>query len=77
LLNFSHYWVYLVGPIVGALLAVPAGYALRGPGGDEAAIQAAQGRLDEYIQPPSKEGTRKMPSGADNADKPDAGPSLK
>ena len=45
LLNFAHYWVYLVGPIAGALLAVAVAYALRGPGGDEPAIQAAQGRL--------------------------------
>ena len=45
LLNFSHYWVYVVGPIVGALLAVAVAYVLRGPGGDEPAIQAAQGRL--------------------------------
>jgi len=45
LLNFSHFWVYAVGPIAGALLAVVAAYAFRGPGGDEPAIQAAQGRL--------------------------------
>jgi aquaporin Z len=45
LLNFSNYWVYVVGPIAGALLAVVAAYALRGPGGDEPAVQAAQGRL--------------------------------
>jgi aquaporin Z len=44
--DFSHYWVYLVGPITGALLAVAVGYVLRGPGGDEAAIEAAQGRLE-------------------------------
>lgn len=46
LLNFSHYWVYVVGPIAGALLAVLAAYVLRGPGGDEPAVQAAQGRLE-------------------------------
>ena len=45
LLNFVHFWVYLVGPIAGALLAVVAAYVLRGPGGDEPAIQAAQGRV--------------------------------
>jgi aquaporin Z len=45
LLNFAHYWVYVVGPIAGALLAVVAAYVLRGPGGDEPAIQSAQGRL--------------------------------
>ena len=46
LMNFSHFWVYLVGPIAGALLAVVAAYALRGPGGDEPAIRAAQGWLE-------------------------------
>jgi aquaporin Z len=45
LLNFGHYWVYIVGPVAGALLAVGAAYVLRGPGGDEPAIQAAEGRL--------------------------------
>jgi aquaporin Z len=45
LLNFSHYWVYVIGPIAGALLAVGVAYVLRGPGGDEPAILAAQGRL--------------------------------
>ncbi|MFI5419615.1 MAG: MIP/aquaporin family protein [Nitrososphaerales archaeon] len=44
LLNFSQYWVYIIGPIGGALLAVGAAYLLRGPGGDEPAINAAQGR---------------------------------
>jgi aquaporin Z len=46
LLNFSHYWVYVVGPVAGALMAVVAAYALRGPGGDEPAVEAAQGRLE-------------------------------
>ncbi|HVB12628.1 MAG TPA: aquaporin [Nitrososphaerales archaeon] len=55
LLNFAHFWVYLVGPIAGALLAVAVAYALRGPGGDEPAIQAAQGRLGEFLDPHTKE----------------------
>ena len=49
LADFSHFWVYAVGPIGGALLAVVVAYVLRGPGGDEPAIQAAQGRLGDSL----------------------------
>ena len=44
--DFSHFWVYLVGPLLGALLAVGAAYVLRGRGGDVMAARAAQGALD-------------------------------
>ena len=44
--NFSNYWVYVVGPIAGALLAVGIAYILRGQG---SGIQAAQGRLEEIV----------------------------
>jgi len=58
LLNFSHLWVYLVGPVAGGLLAVGVAHLLRGKGGDLPAIQAAQGRLPEILSesrhPPSK-----------------------
>jgi aquaporin Z len=50
LLNFSHYWVYLVGPILGGLLAVGIAHILRGRGGDASAIAAAQGRLEEILR---------------------------
>jgi aquaporin Z len=46
--NFSHYWVYIVGPIAGGLLAVGIAYILRGRG---TGIQAAQGKLEEIIAP--------------------------
>src|SRR6266704_6118411 len=46
LLDFSHYWVYIVGPIAGGLLAVGIAYILRGRG---TGIQAAQGRLEEIV----------------------------
>jgi aquaporin Z len=47
--NFSHYWVYVVGPLAGALIAVGIAYVLRGPGGDPGGVAAAQGRLGESM----------------------------
>jgi aquaporin Z len=42
--NFANYGVYLVGPLLGVLVAVGAAYILRGPGGrDPSAALAAQG----------------------------------
>ena len=49
--NFSNYWIYIVGPIAGALLAVGVAYILRGRG---SAILAAQGRLGENSEQPDK-----------------------
>lgn len=43
--NFTDYWVYVVGPVVGAVLAVAIAYVLRGRGGDRSAVDAAQGTL--------------------------------
>ena len=53
--DFAHFWVYLVGPLAGALLAVGAAYILRGPGGDVTAIRAAQGALDPLVPPGKSE----------------------
>lgn len=45
--DFSHLWVYVVGPLAGAVLAVAFARVLRGPGGrDPVASSAAQGRQD-------------------------------
>jgi aquaporin Z len=44
--NFSHFWVYIVGPFAGALLAVGIAYILRGRG---TGVLAAQGRLEEIM----------------------------
>jgi aquaporin Z len=41
--NFAHYWVYIVGPIGGVLIAAAIAYVLRGRGGDVGGVAAAQG----------------------------------
>jgi aquaporin Z len=45
--DFSSYWVYLVGPLAGALIAVGFAYILRGRGGDPIARAAGSGVLGE------------------------------
>jgi aquaporin Z len=46
--DFSHFWVYVVGPLAGAILAVAIAYVLRGPAGhDSVASQAAQGASEQ------------------------------
>lgn len=41
--HLADLWIYLVGPLVGALVAVGIAYLLRGPGGGPVAKTAAQG----------------------------------
>ena len=43
--NFSSYWVYVAGPIVGAIVAVGIAFVLRGQGGGASGSGAAQGDL--------------------------------
>jgi aquaporin Z len=43
--NFASYWVYIAGPLVGAIVAVGFAYALRGPGGDPGGRRAGAGTL--------------------------------
>ncbi len=45
--DFSSYWVYVVGPIAGALIAVGCAFVLRGRGGDAISYAAGSGVLDE------------------------------
>jgi aquaporin Z len=53
--DFSSYWVYVLGPIAGAVVAVGAAYVLRGHGGGRAGSAAAQGAIDEEVAFPDKE----------------------
>ena len=45
--DWTSYWVYLVGPVTGALIAVGFAYALRGRGGDVISRAAGSGLLDQ------------------------------
>jgi aquaporin Z len=62
--NFAHYWVYIVGPILGGLIAVGCAYVLRGRGGDLSARRAAAGTIGSGLQ---EEPTPEPPSGSATA----------
>jgi aquaporin Z len=47
--DFRNYWVYIVGPIAGALIAVGFAMVLRGRGGDVIARAAGSGVLDQRV----------------------------
>jgi aquaporin Z len=49
--DFTSYWVYVAGPLVGAVLAVGGAWLLRGAGGGRAASAAAQGDSSEVEHP--------------------------
>jgi len=49
--DFSSYWVYVVGPIAGALIAVGCAFILRGGSGDPTAYVAASGSLAAKASP--------------------------
>jgi len=57
--NWTSWWAYLVGPLIGALVAVGIAGILRGRGGGEFGRRAAQGTLGTGWLP----GTRGHPSG--------------
>jgi aquaporin Z len=43
--TFTSYWVYIAGPIAGAVIAVGVAFVLRGRGGGKSGAGAAQGEL--------------------------------
>ena len=53
--DFSSYWVYVLGPIAGAVVAVGAAYVLRGRGGGRAGSGAAQGAIKTKAAFPEKD----------------------
>jgi aquaporin Z len=52
--DFTGFWVYVAGPLAGAVLAVGAAWVLRGPGGGRAGSVAAQGDIYTEIEHPDK-----------------------
>jgi aquaporin Z len=52
--TFSDYWVYIAGPLTGALVAVAFAYVLRGSGGGSSGSGAAQGDLFTEVQRPGQ-----------------------
>ena len=52
--DFHAYWVYVAGPLAGAVIAVGVAYILRGRGGGRAGSGAAQGALHEEISRPDQ-----------------------
>lgn len=45
LVRFQHFWVYVAGPLAGAVIAVGIAWVLRGRGGDPGGRAAARGKL--------------------------------
>src|SRR5450631_3059746 len=52
--DFSDYWVYVAGPLAGAVLAVGVAFVLRGVGGGRAGSGAAQGALYTEVAKPDE-----------------------
>jgi aquaporin Z len=50
--DWTAYWVYVAGPIAGAMAAVVVAFVLRGSGGGRAGSGAAQGALYTEIASP-------------------------
>jgi aquaporin Z len=53
--NFHAYWVYVAGPLAGAVVAVGVAFVLRGHGGGRAGSGAAQGGLYTEFAHPDKD----------------------
>jgi aquaporin Z len=62
--DFTSCWLYVVGPIAGALIAVGSAYILRGAGGDLTSRRSGSGALD----PSTPRAGPRMPSEIDPGD---------
>jgi aquaporin Z len=53
-LDFTGYWIYIVGPLAGAVIAVGGAYVLRGASGGRASSAAPQGDLQTEVKMPDQ-----------------------
>jgi len=49
--DWTAWWAYLVGPVAGGVIAVGIAYVLRGRGGGQSAVEAAQGTIGRRWRP--------------------------
>src|SRR5665811_2395962 len=61
--DFSSCWVYVAGPIAGALIAVGCAFILRGRGGSSISIAAGSGALDPGAHSAKQQPSRAIDSG--------------
>ena len=52
--DFGSYWVYVVGPLLGAVIAVGFAYVLRGAGGGKSGSAAVRGGLQTEVARPGQ-----------------------
>jgi len=52
--TWTGYWIYVLGPILGACIAVACAYLLRGPGGGRSSSAAAQGDIQTEVDRPEQ-----------------------
>lgn len=52
--DYTSWWVYLLGPLIGVVLAVVFAYFLRGRGGGKTGSHMAQGELHPEVSKPEK-----------------------
>jgi len=62
--DWTAWWAYLVGPLLGAFVATLIAFVLRGPGGGRAGRAAAQGTIGERWFPGPFQGDEGISSGA-------------
>ncbi len=72
--NWTAWWAYLLGPAIGALVAVGIAQILRGPGGGLSGTRAAQGTLGTLWHPTRIGEPQAAPERPGAAEPPGAGP---